>query len=595
MASVLLVYLTSIAALGAGEAVESGITYSVQKSHEGFSLVRRNSNILLLSKMSSHQVDWTDNELAVGMYNATFNKTGWDMLEIHTNPSVADADAAQAAGFFEGKATIAGIENNALNSGIPGSKLSDGLSQFLSANEAYMSSMIDISEYLPRGHPDRRIWYQANLVMQQLKGMYSGYLAARSESSQGWLLSDPLTLQQILLLNLGGDLEDLDGVGTCNISSARKAEGVTPKLGKGHCSALVRLTEDNEDVMIAHDTWSTLNSMLRTYKMYDLPFKMSSDELNASDTVPASSVSFSSYPGVLNSGDDFYVLNTGLIQWETTIGNSNPALSERFISPMSILEWMRNIIANRLATSCVEWPEIYQRFNSGTYNNMNMCFDYNLFTPGSDLKPGSFIIAEQIPGYIRTTDLSAKVQEDRYFGSYNVAYDPFIRQMSGSDLNTQKYGDWFSYNETARAQLFRRDAPKVKDLSGLKRLMRHCEYKTDPLSTQAETCKYLGWTNCTPMQTTENCIATRGDLNPADGVYSISSYGHRNHVSTDTKISQFSTFSKVTLPADIVSGPVGSADNNATPDFVWSTSSYSSLPHYGMPDRMVFPWNHVSF
>ena len=71
--------------------------------------------------------------------------------------------------------------------------------------------------------------------------------------------------------------------------------------------------------------------------------------------------------------------------------------------------------------------------------------------------------------------------------------------------------------------------------------------------------------------------------------------GHRNHVATDSKISQYSTFNRESLPADIVSGPVGSSDNAATPDFVWSTSTFSALPHHGMPDRMVFPWQHVEF
>jgi hypothetical protein len=43
---------------------------------------------------------------------------------------------------------------------------------------------------------------------------------------------------------------------------------------------------------------------------------------------------------VLNSGDDFYVLSSGLIQWETTIGNSNAALASEFISPLAIPEWV---------------------------------------------------------------------------------------------------------------------------------------------------------------------------------------------------------------------------------------------------------------
>ena len=76
----------------------------------------------------------------------------------------------------------------------------------------------------------------------------------------------------------------------------------------------------------------------------------------------------------------------------------------------------------------------------------------------------------------------------------------------------------------------------------------------------------------------------------------IGSFGHRNHVASDSKISQYSTYSNESVPADVVCGPVGSSDNlGDTPDFVWSESSFSALPHAGMPDRMVFPWARFSF
>ena len=65
--------------------------------------------------------------------------------------------------------------------------------------------------------------------------------------------------------------------------------------------------------------------MLRILKKYILPFRHtgSSDpkDINAGHTV-----SFSSYPGLLYSGDDFHILPSELVTLETTIGNGNPAL-----------------------------------------------------------------------------------------------------------------------------------------------------------------------------------------------------------------------------------------------------------------------------
>lgn len=51
---------------------------------------------------------------------------------------------------------------------------------------------------------------------------------------------------------------------------------------------------------------------------------------------------------------------------ETTIGNSNAALWKYLRPQGSVLEWLRNIVANRLARSGAEWATIFTQFNSGT-------------------------------------------------------------------------------------------------------------------------------------------------------------------------------------------------------------------------------------
>lgn len=103
---------------------------------------------------------------------------------------------------------------------------------------------------------------------------------------------------------------------------------------------------------------------------------------------------FSSYPGTIFSGDDFYILSSGLVSGtrlpgdpqvappqpgsppppfpspqvalETTIGNSNAALWKYLRPQGSVLEWLRNIVANRLARSGAEWATVFSQFNSGT-------------------------------------------------------------------------------------------------------------------------------------------------------------------------------------------------------------------------------------
>jgi len=50
----------------------------------------------------------------------------------------------------------------------------------------------------------------------------------------------------------------------------------------------------------------------------------------------------------------------GLAVIETTIGNSNPELY-KFVQPTTVLEWIRNIVANRNAKDAKSWQEVWLR------------------------------------------------------------------------------------------------------------------------------------------------------------------------------------------------------------------------------------------
>ena len=60
-------------------------------------------------------------------------------------------------------------------------------------------------------------------------------------------------------------------------------------------------------------------------------------------------------------------------------------------------------------------------YNSGTYNNQWMIVDYNKFQPQSPhLKAGTFYVLEQIPNKVEYKDMSSYLQQEKYWGSYNI-------------------------------------------------------------------------------------------------------------------------------------------------------------------------------
>nr|XP_002119470.4 LOW QUALITY PROTEIN: putative phospholipase B-like 2 [Ciona intestinalis] len=243
------------------------------------------------------------------------------------------------------------------------------------------------------------------------------------------------------------------------------------------------------------------------------------------ELIPGHTSSFSSNPGSIFSGDDFYILSSGLTTIETTIGNNNPLLWNN-VTPQSVLEWMRNLVANQLARHGEEWAATFKRFNSGTYNNQWMIVDYNKFTPGEKPKDGLLHVLEQLPGMCVHKDVTHILVENSYWASYNSPYFQEIFNASGLPALVAKYGNWFSHDKTPRALIFARDHSKVTDMNTMVKLMRYNDYQHDPLSA----C------NCTPPYSAENAISARNDLMPADGSYPIPALGHRNHGATDVKV-----------------------------------------------------------
>lgn len=500
---------------------------------------------------------------AVAWANLTnaIHETGWAFLEVRTTDRCNDSLQAYAAGVAEAAVSQELIYMHWMNTVVNYCGpfeyevgYCERLKSFLETNLNWMQRMMESGE-------DTNYWHQVRLTLLQLKGLEDSYEGTIAFPT-GKFSIKPLGF---LLLQLSGDLEDLEPA--LNKTKTKRV------LGSGSCSALIKLLPDRSDLLVAHNTWNSYRHMLRILKKYWFYFQEGPQD--DSPLVAGNKQTFSSYPGTIFSCDDFYVLGSGLVTLETTIGNRNPELWKYVLPQGCVLEWVRTLVANRLAIDGSSWTNDFKKFNSGTYNNQWMVVDYKAFIPGRP-NPGSRVltILEQIPGMVVVADKTTELYQETYWASYNIPYFETVFNHSGLPILVERYGDWFSYHKSPRAQIFRRDHVKVHDVNSMMRLLRYNDYLHDPLSQ----CRL-----CQPHPNAENAISARSDLNPANGSYPFQALQQRSHGGIDAKVTNVSLARALGMLA--VSGPTW----DQVPPFRWSTSPFSGLLHMGQPDLWKFP------
>ena len=411
---------------------------------------------------SSGRASWATSLAALGTvqpaavvdYHRTFLVTGWTELNITTNSTRSDMDQAYAAGYGEGIATYEDTVNSYSNS-FSGFNytIAPKLELYLTRNWAWMQSQVAAN------NQTSDLWYQVGLLMRQLEGLYDGLNAvAQHNQTFTWLM--------VHGLNLGGDLLDLfPAFGLTAVSEPLHRQHWT------HCSALIKLKYDLSDIFFGHATWSTYNMMLRTYKHYHFKFSRAVTQ----------EISFSGYPGVLVSVDDFYLTDQGMAIIETTLNVDNASMYVGNIVPESLLYWVRVTVVTRVTSNAKDWVTEFSRYNSGTYNNQWMVLDLKLFTPGKDLLPNTLWIAEQFPGVVGIQDVTEILQYG-YWPSYNIPSIPSLYVASGNAASAAESWHMNDYQKCVRAQIFRRDQANVVDLASYQHILQYNDYKVDPAS-----------------------------------------------------------------------------------------------------------------
>jgi hypothetical protein len=228
---------------------------------------------------------------------------------------------------------------------------------------------------------------------------------------------------------------------------------------------------------------------------------------------------------------------------------------------------MRTIVANRLAIDGKTWTDIFALNNSGTYNNQFQILDMKrIDIEGKNIYDNALWILEQVPGYTQAAD-KTDVLRMGYWPSYNSAYFPKIRELSGYEQHMKEKPesrDHLDYSTCVRAEIFRRDQHTVTDLESFKKIMRYNDFKTDTLSKGDPSL----------------ALACRGDL----------AVEPECRGAIDAKVASIRDLkSLATKKISIISGPT----NDKQEAFDSSSAKCAAKPKYifqGLPKKFSFGW-----
>jgi hypothetical protein len=338
--------------------------------------------------------DWTEG-----------HASGFGVLTVRTNPKQGDPDQMRAAGFIEGALTANRVYDHHTNMDywmkgqFPGNNSSDfpaPFKTFMGAQDTWMRAQIKAAAASTTKDADTTKWEQVGLVLSQFDGLVEGYAASAFGQKH------PISQFELQMLNGLGDFFDLmpalmPGTGMASnwpamqpselmrtVTESSRCSGLIKVRGEGEGGAvlcassarvafasllavwlvscgLVQVTGDLSDIFAGHSTFFIYPQMLRIYKHYD--FKL------ASAGVANNRLSFSSYPGLLSSIDDFYTMpDQNMVMVQTTNSVFDDALY-KLVKPQSLLAWHRVRAACQTATGGRQWSDFIDFHNSGTYNN----------------------------------------------------------------------------------------------------------------------------------------------------------------------------------------------------------------------------------
>ena len=440
-----------------------------------------NSKIIITKE---EKLNNENNLIAKGKYEKTRYKTGWDLFESKTYNNANPIIQLYSIGIIEGILSQEEIKDymNNFRYALGGNEKAIQLKQwFKEADENIKRKINNINSEKDNKFDLKSLSYLACLHAQ-INGLYKGYNLKSEE--------DDVDIYELYLLNSEGNYVDTlvymginqieynDNVNFENDENlmkyynTTKFEEIWRKLTrKSHCSAIVKLINENNEknILFGHNTWTGFYELLRTYKSIDYAFEGDNQILGLKPI----KMKYSSYPGILFSGDEYYTIENNLAITQTSLSTIFP---ERLVNGLNkkeyIPEFMRIMTINFLSRTGKEWVKNFEKLYNGNhiYFASWIIVDFNKINSNNNL----IFIAEEVSENVMTMDYTKEFLKKGYYGSYNL---PFFKEhtvqtgISYFNLNL----DDKKYNP--RGYLVKSLINEVNDIQSFQDLLTYNKYK----------------------------------------------------------------------------------------------------------------------
>ena len=405
-----------------------------------------------------------ESDMAYVRYKQVYTDEGWGRIESYLSSDTYSEYAIRSLGFAEGYLTHDSIYNFFMN-------MKDYYTSKLSAQ----SSLADVESWTKSNQEyvtnytqttDTNFQKHVSMMYALYQGMRDGYNAAIDSGKE-------LSEDDFYLFECMNDLDDVihsfdEPVSNWTLSDDDNL------MKRSHSSAYVKLTPRKNELFFAHNTRSTYSAITRIQKTYHLvtPSNTSMD------------LFFTSYPGLVSSGDDFFITSHNLAISDSNLLCLNTSLYES-MTPSGLPNWLRITAAATLATTAPEFVEYIQYNLTGTYPAQYLVVDYDLIESDSDLKDNGIpanctMLVETYPLGSASEDVASIINDDNHFAMYTVPHIDSVYELMGYKARVQENDDssfYWSKDDSSRYNQFGNQ--KILDLSTAKAAIRYNKYQND--------------------------------------------------------------------------------------------------------------------